>query len=111
MHVRLEERTRGVAMYTATAASGFSFGLIIGGLLTAVDWHLTFAVPVPVAVGLLLAGRRLIAPDAPRPVEQRGRFDVLGAVTLTSGHRRSGSRGHRRGSSSPSRPPSSSPSS
>ena len=41
-------RNRALAIYTATAASGFSFGLVFGGLLTSVDWRLTFAVAAPV---------------------------------------------------------------
>lgn len=76
-------RNRAVGIYTATAASGFSLGLVLGGLLTTIDWRLTFAVPAPIALGLLLGGRRLLDPD-PAPSRVRGRSDVGGAATLAA---------------------------
>lgn len=56
---------------------------MFGGLLTIVDWRLTFAVAAPVAFAVLLAGRRLLAHDAPA-AQLAGRYDVAGAVTITA---------------------------
>src|SRR5262249_12973306 len=42
-------RNRALSIYTAFAASGFSAGLIFGGLLTEIGWRWTFLLPAPVA--------------------------------------------------------------
>ena len=41
-------RNKALAIFNAFGASGFSFGLVFGGLLTSADWRLTFLLPVPV---------------------------------------------------------------
>ena len=48
-------RNRALAIYTACGASGFSFGLVLGGLLTQVGWRWTFLLPVPLAAAILVA--------------------------------------------------------
>ncbi|HEV8151344.1 MAG TPA: MFS transporter, partial [Solirubrobacteraceae bacterium] len=78
------ERNRALSIYTATGASGFSFGLVFGGLLTELGWRWTFLLPVPVALGLLAAAPRLLPRDAARPASRRS-FDLPGAATLTTG--------------------------
>jgi EmrB/QacA subfamily drug resistance transporter len=76
-------RNRAVSIYTATGASGFSMGLIFGGLMTEVGWRWTFLLPVPVALAVLVAGARLIPRD--RDTDRAGgRYDVLGALLSTS---------------------------
>src|SRR5215213_2228779 len=59
------ERNRALSIYTATGASGFSLGLVFGGLMTELGWRWTFLLPVPVAVALLIAAPRVLAKDAP----------------------------------------------
>lgn len=76
-------RNRALAIYTACGATGFSAGLIFGGLLTEIGWRWTFLVPAPIALLVLLAGIRLIRRDRPDPAERRG-FDVAGAVTISA---------------------------
>jgi MFS family permease len=78
------ERNRALSIYTATGASGFSFGLVFGGLLTELGWRWTFLLPVPVALGLLAAAPRLLPRDTARPASRRS-FDLPGAATLTTG--------------------------
>src|SRR6476469_7498486 len=78
------ERNRALSIYTATGASGFSLGLVLGGLLTELGWRLTFLRPVPIALALLAVGRRVIPHDRGAALSRR-RFDVPGAVTLTTG--------------------------
>jgi EmrB/QacA subfamily drug resistance transporter len=78
-----QARNRAISIYTATGATGFSLGLVFGGLMTEIGWRWVFFLPVPVALVTLLAGLRLV------PVETRaarvGRsFDVFGAVAMTS---------------------------
>jgi MFS family permease len=77
-------RNRALSIYTATGASGFSLGLVLGGLLTELGWRWTFLLPVPIAAAILFAVPRLIRPDRP-DLGVRRRYDTAGAVTLTAG--------------------------
>jgi MFS family permease len=77
-------RNRALSIYTATGASGFSLGLVFGGLLTELGWRWTFLLPVPVALAILIAVPRLIRADRPQ-LSARGRYDFPGAITLTAG--------------------------
>src|SRR5262249_18354757 len=42
-------RNKALSIYTATGATGFSLGLVFGGLLTEIGWRWVFFLPVPVA--------------------------------------------------------------
>lgn len=75
-------RNRALSIYTATGASGFSLGLVFGGLLTEVGWRFTFLVPGPLAVLVALAAARFIAKDAPSE-DSHGHYDLAGAATVT----------------------------
>ena len=74
-------RNRALGIYTATGASGFSLGLVLGGVLTTAGWRWTFLLPFPIAVVLLIVAARVLRPDPPRVRE--GRFDIAGAVSVT----------------------------
>jgi MFS family permease len=76
-------RNRALAYYTATGASGFSLGLVLGGLLTELGWRWTFLLPVPFALAILLVAPRVIPRDRPS-IEGRRRYDIAGAVTITA---------------------------
>jgi EmrB/QacA subfamily drug resistance transporter len=78
-------RNKALSVYTATAASGFSFGLVFGGLLTEAGWRWAFLIPAPVALATLLAARRLVPADAVTPRLRRTRIDFPGAIALTAG--------------------------
>src|SRR5919197_919902 len=43
-------RSRALSMYTVCGATGFSFGLVFGGLLTELGWRATLLAPAPVAL-------------------------------------------------------------
>ncbi|MCY1138422.1 MFS transporter [Actinoplanes sp. Pm04-4] len=75
-------RNRALAIFTAFSASGFSSGLLLGGVLTNIGWRWNFLVPVPLALAALVGGLLLIARDKPAA---SGRPDLGGAVTLTAG--------------------------
>jgi EmrB/QacA subfamily drug resistance transporter len=77
------DRNRALSIFTTCAASGFSMGLILGGLLTEVGWRWTFLMPGPVALIVLLFAIKLI-PSSPRD-DAAGGYDVPGAVTVTAG--------------------------
>jgi EmrB/QacA subfamily drug resistance transporter len=76
-------RNKALSIFTATGATGFSLGLVFGGLLTEIGWRWVFFLPVPVALVALLAGIRLV-PASARPRFARA-FDITGAATMTTG--------------------------
>ncbi|MFF4536267.1 MFS transporter [Streptomyces aureus] len=75
-------RNRALSIYTTCAATGFSMGLVLSGLLTEASWRLTMLLPAPIAVAALFAGLRLI----PRSERERnhGGYDIPGAVLGTA---------------------------
>jgi EmrB/QacA subfamily drug resistance transporter len=75
-------RTKALAAYTATGATGFSLGLVFGGLLTEIGWRWVFFLPVPVALVTLIAALRLVPHDTP-PERARRSFDAAGAIAMT----------------------------
>jgi len=77
-------RNRALSIYTACGASGFSLGLVLGGLLTEVGWRWTFLLPVPIALAILIAGPRILPADRGVRVDRHA-FDIAGAVTVTAG--------------------------
>src|SRR5215204_5150114 len=54
-------RNRALGIYTATGASGFSLGLVLGGILTTAGWRWTFLLPFPIAVVLVIVAARALA--------------------------------------------------
>ncbi|ONI84747.1 MFS transporter [Saccharothrix sp. ALI-22-I] len=78
-------RNRALLWYAGTAAGGFSLGLVVGGLLTALGWRWVFFAPVILAVIILVMAVKLIERDeAPERVPGQ-KYDVFGAVTMTLG--------------------------
>jgi EmrB/QacA subfamily drug resistance transporter len=76
-------RNKAIAIYTATGATGFSLGLVFGGLLTELGWRWVFFLPAPLALVTLLAAIRLVPRDT-APARVARSFDLAGAVTLTA---------------------------
>jgi MFS family permease len=72
-------RNRALTIYSATGATGFSAGLVFGGLLTEIGWRL----PVVVALVTLVVAVRLVPRDT-SPQTSRRHFDMGGAILLTS---------------------------
>lgn len=79
------ERNRAVSIFTTFGASGFSLGLVVGGLMTALSWRWTFLVSVPVAVAVVILGLKYIPRDGAAGKDQDSGHDVWGAVTLAAG--------------------------
>ncbi|OIV36445.1 MFS transporter [Mangrovactinospora gilvigrisea] len=75
-------RNRALSVFSLFGASGYSSGLILGGLLTNFGWRWTFLTPVPLAVAAVVAGYFLLPKHAP---EEHGGHDLAGAATLTGG--------------------------
>ena len=79
------ERNRALSIFTTFGASGFSLGLVVGGLMTSLSWRWTFLVSVPVAVAVVILGLKYIPRDGAAGGEREGGHDVWGAVTLAAG--------------------------
>jgi MFS family permease len=82
------ERNRAVSIFTTFGASGFSLGLVVGGLMTAMSWRWTFLVSVPVAVAVVILGLKYIPRDGAAGAagkDQTSGHDIWGAVTLAAG--------------------------
>jgi predicted MFS family arabinose efflux permease len=78
-------RNKALSVYTATGATGFSLGLVFGGILTEVGWRWVMFLPVPLTLATLIAAIRLV-PASDRPQRSAARsFDVAGAISITVG--------------------------
>lgn len=75
-------RNRAISIYSTFGASGFSLGLVLGGLMTSLSWRWTFLVAVPIAVVAVLLGFKFIPKDKPAT---DGGHDIGGAITLALG--------------------------
>ncbi|MCD7440750.1 MFS transporter [Streptomyces lincolnensis] len=75
-------RNRALSIYTTCAATGFSMGLVLSGLLTEASWRLTMLLPAPIALIALIAGLKLL-PRSAREKDHNG-YDIPGAVLGTA---------------------------
>lgn len=75
-------RAKAVTLYGATAGVGFSLGLVVGGALAdLVSWRAGFFINVPIGAAMIVLAPRYL----PGSARARGRFDLAGAVSATSG--------------------------
>lgn len=77
------ERNRALGVWGAVAGAGGAVGVLLGGVLTQIDWRLVLFVNVPVAAVAILAAPRVL-PEGKDPHEIKG-FDIPGAVSVTAG--------------------------
>ncbi|WP_085999043.1 MFS transporter [Nocardia higoensis] len=64
------QQRRAISIYAGFGAAGFTVGLLLSGVLAALDRHLLFLFPAPVALALLIAAWRVV-PDTATPVRPR----------------------------------------
>lgn len=76
------DRNRALSIFTVFGATGYASGLIASGLLTSVNWRLTFFAPVIVVTLVVIAAFVVVPRNAER---ERGSIDFAGAATLTGG--------------------------
>ncbi len=76
------DRNKALSIFTVFGATGYASGLIMSGLLTAIDWRLTFFAPV-IAVAIVLVAAFIVVPR--NQDTDHGRIDFAGAATLTGG--------------------------
>ena len=78
------DRTKALGVWSAIAAGGAAFGLLLGGILTeTLSWEWIFFVNVPVGIAAFLFSLRHV-PESRAPGEHRS-FDIGGAVSVTAG--------------------------
>ncbi|HEX4360718.1 MAG TPA: MFS transporter [Pseudonocardia sp.] len=83
LHFTGRDRVRALGYYAIALSGGAVAGQVLGGVLISADlfgtgWRPIFLINVPLGVGLLVAGRRLL-PETPR---RPGRLDWPGVATL-----------------------------
>jgi len=77
-----QARNKALGIYSLCGASGFSLGLVLGGLLTEIGWRAPFLLPGPVALVLVAVGWRVI-PRHSRGSVRLAHFDLFGALSAT----------------------------
>nr|WP_211207260.1 MFS transporter [Stackebrandtia nassauensis] len=75
------DRNRALSLFTVFGATGYASGLIVSGLLTGIDWRLTFFAPVAVVAVVIIAAFFVVPKSSP----EHGSIDYAGAVLLTGG--------------------------
>lgn len=81
MYTTAGERARALGAWGAVTAAGSLVGVFAGGTLTqTLGWQSVFWVPVPLGMVAMLIVWRTLPPVAGAP----GRFDFVGAVSITS---------------------------
>jgi EmrB/QacA subfamily drug resistance transporter len=78
------ERNKALGLWGAVGATGATFGVLAGGLLTRyIGWEYIFFLNVPIGAVALSLTRRVV-PESRLDATHR-RFDVFGALSVTSG--------------------------
>src|SRR5258706_11434846 len=78
------ERNKALGVFSATGGAGFTFGLVLGGVLTNfISWHWVFFVNVPVVLLILLLAP-IVVPES-RSMGGMRSYDIAGVVTVTGG--------------------------
>jgi EmrB/QacA subfamily drug resistance transporter len=76
------ERNTALSVWGAVASGGAAAGLLFGGIITQyLGWRWNFFVNVPVAIGVIIAARRLL--PAHESEETHNELDLLGAISIT----------------------------
>ncbi len=79
-----EDRAKALGVWSAIAAGGAAFGLLLGGVLTdLLSWEWIFFVNVPIGVATFVMSTRYV-PESVAP-ERPDSIDLPGAISVTAG--------------------------
>ncbi|HEY9412818.1 MAG TPA: MFS transporter [Jiangellaceae bacterium] len=79
-----KERDRAIGAFGAVGGVAGSFGVVVGGLLTAgPGWRWSFFINVPAGAALIVIAALLLSADRER--DRTTRLDLLGATSVTAG--------------------------
>jgi EmrB/QacA subfamily drug resistance transporter len=79
-----EDRAKALGVWSAIAAGGAAFGLLLGGILTdLLSWEWIFFVNVPIGVAAFVLSMRHV-PESVAP-ERPDTIDLPGAISVTAG--------------------------
>ena len=76
------QRAKALAAWGAVGGAGAAVGVLVGGVLTELDWRLIFYVNLPVAAALAIAALKIIPADTQKPRWQG--LDLRGAALATT---------------------------
>lgn len=77
-----KDQAKAIGRYAFVASAGGAIGLLLGGVLTALDWRLIFLVNLP--IGLIVGVAALKVLDNDRGIGLKEGADVPGAVLITA---------------------------
>ncbi len=82
-----ERRVRALSAYSAVLATGAAAGQVVGGVLVSADlfgtgWRPVFLVNVPIGIGLLVLGARVLPRDNPTGPTRARALDLPGLLLL-----------------------------
>jgi MFS family permease len=81
LFVEAADRAKAMGVIGFVSAGGGSIGVLLGGVLTSLNWHAIFLVNLPVGIAVLALSRFLL-PSSRGPASA-GRLDIAGAITVT----------------------------
>ena len=76
-----KERNKAMGVFAAMSGAGAAIGLILGGVLTEVDWRWNFFINLPIGIVVTILAIRTLTESE----DGRGSLDVPGAVTSIAG--------------------------
>lgn len=77
-----KERAKAMGFFGFVAAGGGSIGVLLGGLLTTLDWHWNFLVNIPVGIAVFILSLMLLPSGRSQATVKH--LDVAGAITVTT---------------------------
>ncbi|WP_256795461.1 DHA2 family efflux MFS transporter permease subunit [Terrabacter sp. Ter38] len=75
------ERNRAMGVFAAMSGAGAAIGLILGGVLTEIDWRWNFFINLPIGIVVAILALRILTESE----DGGGTLDIPGAITSIAG--------------------------
>ncbi len=76
------ERAKAMGLFGFVSAGGGSIGVLLGGLLTTINWHWNFLVNIPIGIAVFILSLMLL-PGSKSQVSAK-HLDIAGAISITA---------------------------